>query len=246
MASLLFRQLFDQKSSTYTYIIADLVLKNAILIDTVREQFDRDSKLLDELGIKTLSLLNTHIHADHVTANHLFKLKFKSSATSYISKYYVSSDAKADKHIGEKDSVQLSKGGFKISFLHTPGHTEGCLSIVDHSHKRVFTGDTLLIRGCGRTDFQGGSADQLYQSIHEKLFKLPLDYTVYPAHDYNGRTASSIFEEINFNPRLTKTQAEFIKLMNELQLARPKMIDLAVPANLNCGLLHGDEIINDK
>lgn len=227
----IFRQFFDKNSSTYTYLIGDLTNKVAVLIDTVQEHVQRELTIIQELGFEKIYLLSTHIHADHVTGNALLKQKLETRAQSVVSKYY--QEARADIKVGEED--ELCFGQLKLNFLHTPGHTAGCISIVDHEHKRVFTGDTLLIRGCGRTDFQGGSPSQLYDSVHQKLFKLPEDYTVFPAHDYNGRTASSIGEEIKFNPRLGKSKDEFVDIMANLNLAYPKLIDLAVPRNLNCG-----------
>lgn len=231
MATRIFKQFFDKTSSTYTYLIGDLTDKSAVLIDTVKEQFDRDFETLKEFKFDKIFLLSTHVHADHVTGNALLKEKLADKAKSVISKYYT--NAKADLHIGEDDTINC--GSIKLNFLYTPGHTEGCISIVDHANGRVFTGDTLLIRGCGRTDFQGGDAAKLYDSVHKKLFSLPKYYNVYPAHDYKGKTSSSISEEIEFNPRLNKSKDEFINLMNNLNLAYPKLIDVAVPYNLNCG-----------
>lgn len=226
----IFRQFFDKQSSTYTYLIGDIANREAVLIDTVQECVKRDLEYIKEFNFDKIYLLSTHIHADHVTGNALIKQAIE--AKSYVPKHY-GDKAKADFYFGEED--QLICGDIKLNFLHTPGHTSGCMCIVDHENKRVFTGDTLLIRGCGRTDFQGGSSEQLYESVHNKLFKLPLDYTVYPAHDYNGRTASSIFEEKKFNPRLTKSKEEFSNIMSNLNLAYPKLMDIAVPRNFNCG-----------
>lgn len=229
--SQIFRQFFDKTSSTYTYLLADLSERAAILIDTVQEQADREFETLKELKINKVFLLSTHIHADHVTGNAILKDKLGKQAHSVISRYYPT--AKADIRVGEEDC--LTCGSMKLNFLSTPGHTEGCLSIVDHNNGRVFTGDTLLIRGCGRTDFQGGDSEKLYESITKKLFSLPKHYSVYPAHDYKGRTVSSIEEEMELNPRLNKSKDEFLSIMSNLNLAYPKLIDIAVPANLNCG-----------
>lgn len=233
----IFRQFFDAKSCTYTYLIGDLANKLAIFIDTVKEHVDRELTTIDEFKFEKIYLLSTHIHADHITGNALLKTKLGSRAQSIISKYY--GGARADRYVGEEDQLEL--GCFKLNFLHTPGHTAGCVCIVDHENQRVFTGDTLLIRGCGRTDFQGGNSSDLYESVHRKLFALPKTYTVYPAHDYKGRTATSIAEEIELNPRLTKTKGDFEKIMANLKLAYPKMMDIAVPANLNCGFWDCDE-----
>lgn len=227
----LFRQFFDRNSSTYTYLLVDLEARSAVFIDTVQEHIGRELQTISESKLEKIYLMSTHVHADHITGNWLLKKELGSAAKSVISKYY--NDAKADIKVGEDDTFSFGK--FKLNFLHTPGHTSGCLSIVDHQNKRVFTGDTLLIRGCGRTDFQGGSSEKLYESVHNKLYKLPSEYTVYPAHDYNGRTASSIGEEIKLNPRLNKSKEEFINIMKNLNLAYPKLIDVAVPQNLNCG-----------
>lgn len=231
MMNQLFRQYFDKTSSTYTYLLGDLRSKTAVLIDTVEEHANRELETIREFKFEKVFLLSTHIHADHITGNALLKDELGSNAQSVLSKYYTC--ARADIKVGEEDIFTF--GNYKLNFLHTPGHTSGCLSIVDHEFKRVFTGDTLLIRGCGRTDFQQGSSEQLYDSVHNKLFKLPSNYTVYPAHDYKGRTASSIGEELEFNPRLRKPKEEFVDLMANLNLAYPKLLDIAVPKNLNCG-----------
>lgn len=228
----IFRQYFDKNSCTYTYLLGDLTNKLAIFIDTVQDSSKRDLKTINEFNFDRIFLISTHVHADHITGNALLKEELgPARAVSIISKYY--GNAKADSYIGEKDTLQL--GCYRLECLHTPGHTSGCLSIVDHANRRVFTGDTLLIRGCGRTDFQGGSSEKLFESVHEKLFKLPRDYTVYPAHDYNGINCSSIGEEMELNPRLTRSKDDFIDIMSKLNLAYPKLIDLAVLRNLICG-----------
>lgn len=233
----IFRQFFDKTSSTYTYLLGDIPNRLAILIDTVQEQVSRELNTIREFGFERVYLLSTHIHADHITGNAILKKELgDSKASSYIARYYET--AKADNQVSEDKDLEI--GSYKLNFLHTPGHTTGCVCIVDHQNRRVFTGDTLLIRGCGRTDFQGGSSKTLYESVHNKLFKLPPDYTVYPAHDYNGRTASSIGEEIKFNPRLSKSQEEFVDIMASLNLAYPKLLDVAVPRNLNCGYANDD------
>lgn len=227
----IFRQFFDTQSSTYTYLLADLKTRVAVYIDTVQEHVKRELATAKEFKFEKIYLLSTHVHADHVTGNAMIKEALGEKAQSVLPVYY--KNARSDLKLGEEDELKF--GSFKLNFLYTPGHTSGCVCIVDHANKRVFTGDTLLIRGCGRTDFQGGSSEKLYESVHNKLFKLPHDYTVYPAHDYQGRTATSIGEEIEFNPRLTKSKEEFITIMANLNLAYPKLIDIAVPANLNCG-----------
>lgn len=236
-AKLLFRQLFDQTSCTYTYLLADVSARSAVLIDPVDTQIERDLKLLSELGLELRYALNTHAHADHISATGLLKQNLP-SLKSVIGK---ASAAKADILVSAADTVAFGDD-FKLQVIETPGHTEGCMSYYlpagDDHPGMVFTGDTLLIRGCGRTDFQGGSSQALYQSVKERLFTLPGDTVVYPAHDYQGLTASTIAEEIAYNPRLGKgkTFEDFKDIMANLKLAYPKMFDIAVPANLNCGI----------
>ena len=170
------------------------------------------------------------IAADHITGTGEMK-KLVDGMESVIS---AASKAKADVHLNDGDSITF--GRFTLKGVTTPGHTVGCMSYVLGDNEAVFTGDTLLIRGCGRTDFQGGSSENLYESVHGKLFTLPDTCKVYPAHDYKGRTMSTIGEEKAHNPRLTKSKAEFVELMGNLGLAYPKKIDVAVPANMVCGL----------
>ncbi|KAL0127162.1 hypothetical protein PUN28_005444 [Cardiocondyla obscurior] len=226
----LFRQLFDPISSTYTYLLADVNNKEAILIDPVIEWVDRDKTIVEELGLKLKYALNTHMHADHITGTgHLKHLL--PDCKSMISR---TSGAKADIFLEPYDQVQF--GRHQLRVLPTPGHTEGCVTYVCDEQGIAFTGDALLIRGCGRTDFQGGSATILYKSVHEKIFTLPRNYRLYPAHDYNGRTVTTVAEEKALNPRLSKSQEEFVQIMNNLNLPYPKMIDKAVPANKVCGL----------
>eukprot|EP00599_Poterioochromonas_sp_BG-1_P006054 CAMPEP_0173134862 /NCGR_PEP_ID=MMETSP1105-20130129/1547_1 /TAXON_ID=2985 /ORGANISM="Ochromonas sp., Strain BG-1" /LENGTH=380 /DNA_ID=CAMNT_0014046747 /DNA_START=134 /DNA_END=1276 /DNA_ORIENTATION=+ len=228
---LIFRQYFEGSSSTYTYLLADAKTREAILIDPVLETVDRDLQQIKDLGLELKYTLNTHLHADHITGSGQLKLR-SANAKSVIS---IHSGAQADIHIDEFDFVEF--GSWRVYAVATPGHTDGCISYVLDDLSRVFTGDTLLIRGCGRTDFQAGSADKLYSSIHEKLYRyLPDDCVVFPAHDYKGLTQSSIGEEKTLNPRLTKTREEFIQIMANLNLPKPKKIDEAVPANKVCGL----------
>ena len=170
------------------------------------------------------------MHADHVTSTGRIK-KFNLNVKSIISTV---SNANADIKVNEGDKITF--GDQELTCLSTPGHTDGCFSYVDHKNKFVFTGDALLVRGCGRCDFQQGSAHKLYESVHKKIFTLPDDYTVLPAHDYNGFTSSTVIEEKLNNPRLSKSKNEFISIMNNLQLDLPKLIDLAVPANMVCGI----------
>lgn len=237
-SKLLFRQLFEKESSTYTYLLADVSHpdKPALLIDPVDKTVDRDVNLIRELGLKLVYAMNTHVHADHVTGTGLIKSKVP-GAKSVISK---ASGSKADVLIEPGDRIPF--GDLFLEVRATPGHTSGCITYVtgdgpDQPHPRMaFTGDALLIRGCGRTDFQGGSSKQLYESVHSQIFTLPKDTLIYPAHDYKGFSVSTVGEEIVFNPRLSKDLEEFKKIMENLNLSYPKMMDIAVPANLVCGL----------
>jgi sulfur dioxygenase len=228
--NLLFQQLFDAQSSTYTYLLADGVSKEAVIIDPVLDMIERDLNLVRELGLKLKYVLDTHIHADHVTASG--RLRKETQAQIGVSRN--ANVTCADLKLGDGDEVTF--GPFKIRILETPGHTNCSVSYV--CEDKVFTGDTLLIRGCGRTDFQQGSAEKLYDSVTRKLFKLPLDMLVYPGHDYNGLTSSSIAMEMKHNPRLgqAKTKDEFKTIMANLHLPYPKMIDVALPANHACGI----------
>lgn len=227
---LLFRQLFEPESSTYTYLLADTSTKEAVLIDPVLETLDRDLTLLHELGFKLKVAVNTHCHADHITSTGLMKKRL-AGLKSAISKF---SGASADIHLSEGDKITFGKQ--YLTVVETPGHTDGCVTLVTGDRSMAFTGDALLIRGCGRTDFQQGSAKKLYQSIHQKIFTLPDHCLIYPGHDYKGQTASTVAEERKFNPRLTKSLEEFVDIMNNLNLPKPKKIDVSVPANLVCGV----------
>ncbi|XP_042457857.1 persulfide dioxygenase ETHE1 homolog, mitochondrial-like isoform X1 [Zingiber officinale] len=235
---LLLRQLFEKESSTYTYLLADLAHpdKPAVLVDPVDKTVDRDTNLVKELGLKLIYAMNTHVHADHVTGTGLIKKKMP-GVKSVISK---ASTAQADHLVDHADKIYF--GGLFLEVRATPGHTVGCVTYVtgdgpDQPHPRIaFTGDTLLIHGCGRTDFQGGSSHQLYQSVHSQIFTLPKDTLIYPAHDYKGFTVSTVGEELLYNPRLTKDEETFKSIMEDLKLTYPKMIDIAVPANMACGL----------
>jgi sulfur dioxygenase len=229
MRSLVFRQLFDTAgSSTYTYLLADRPGGDAVLVDPVVEQVDRDLKLVEDLGLKLKYVVNTHCHADHVTGSGLIKRKLP-GVRSVIAK---DSGAKADVHVAHGDRVEFGDAFLEVRA--TPGHTEGCLSYV--CDNMVFTGDALLVRGCGRTDFQGGSAETLYDSVHAQIFTLPDDTVVYPAHDYKGHRSSTVGEEKRLNPRLSKSKAEFVEIMGNLGLPYPKKIDEALPLNLVCGV----------
>lgn len=221
------RQLFDSESSTYTYLLADPATKQAALIDPVDNQIERDLKLIDELGFELVYVLETHVHADHVTA--AGELRRRTGARSAAS----SSGAPCiDLKLSDGDVLRL--GNLELQVIATPGHTDDSVSFVAHGH--VFTGDALLIRGTGRTDFQNGSAEQLYHSITRVLFALPDDTVVLPGHDYKGLSQSTIGEEKAHNPRLAgKSRDQFVSLMNNLALPPPKRLDVAVPANRACG-----------
>ena len=225
---MLFHQLFEIESSTYTYLLADETSKEAVIIDPVLETAERDLTLISELGLKILYSLETHIHADHVTGAAV--IRGRTSAKTALSR--ASGVACAD--ILLDDGSELSFGSHTLKAIATPGHTDTCMSY--YVEGRLFTGDALLIGGTGRTDFQQGSSDRLYESI-QKLFKLPPETLVYPAHDYKGQTVSKIEVEMKNNPRVGggKTKDEFKKIMSELKLADPKKIQIAVPANLKCG-----------
>ena len=231
---MLFRQLFDRQSSTYTYLIASARGREALIIDPVRELTDSYLGLIDQLDLKLVRAIDTHTHADHITA--LGDLR---SATDCITMMgeFTQAECVSD-HVSEGEVIDVD--GIRLRALYTPGHTNESFSFyLDHpALAAVFTGDVLLIRGSGRTDFQGGDAHRSWESITQKLFSLPDETLVYPAHDYKGWLVSSVFEEKHFNPRLAgKTEAEYVDIMNSLDLPDPKMMDIAVPANLACGQL---------
>lgn len=224
-----FFQLFEAESSTYTYLIADASSKEAALIDPVIETFERDLQLVSELNLKLKYTLETHIHADHITG--ASEIRKRTGALAAVSK-----ESKVEcADILLTDGQELNLGLKKIKVITTPGHTNTCISY--YFEGMVFTGDALLIRGTGRTDFQQGSSANLYDSVHQKLFTLPETTRVYPGHDYKGQTASTIALEKKFNPRLgsNKSKEDFVKIMAELKLALPKKINEAVPANMVCG-----------
>ncbi|KAM3960259.1 persulfide dioxygenase ETHE1, mitochondrial isoform 2-T2 [Aphomia sociella] len=225
-----FRQLFDPVSCTYTYLLGDKKTREAVIIDPVIEHAERDAGLIKELGFNLIYAMNTHMHADHVTGTG----KLKSLLPGTRSVIGKASGAEADIHIMEDDIVKF--GEHQLLVAATPGHTNGCLTYICKEQGIAFTGDTLLIRGCGRTDFQEGSSEALYKSVHQKIFTLPDHYTLYPAHDYKGLTATTVGEEKKYNPRLTKSMEDFVGIMNNLNLPYPKMIDKALPANRVCGI----------
>jgi glyoxylase-like metal-dependent hydrolase (beta-lactamase superfamily II) len=226
---MLFRQLFDSETSTYTYLIADERTKEAVLVDAVLEQVERDRQLLRELGLTLRYCLETHIHADHITATG--RLRELTGCQGIVPQ---NASAKcADRFLGDEEILRV--GEVEIKAIATPGHTDSHNAYLVNGH-RILTGDALLIRGCGRTDFQSGDAAVLYHSITQKLFALPEETLVYPGHDYRGHAASTIGEEKQYNPRFVgKTKASFIELMAGLNLPNPKKIMEAVPANERCG-----------
>ena len=245
---MLFRQLYEPESSTYTYLIGCRDTGRAVLIDPVMETVDRDLEALQEFGLELAYTLDTHIHADHVTS----ACRLRSLTGCKIA--YPAADALGCADVGVSEDSPLSFGSIKLEALFTPGHTDGHNSYVFEATGalRVFTGDALLIDGCGRTDFQNGDAATLYRSVTEKLFTLPDDGLIYPAHDYNHRHVSTVAQERERNPRLAgKTVEEFIAIMNGLNLPYPKKIDAAVPANRLCGACPTDlpeeaEMVDDK
>src|ERR1700757_4887054 len=233
-APMIFRQLFDSVSGTYTYLLASRHGGEALIIDPVLEKVDRYLQLVKELDLRLVKAVDTHLHADHITG--LGALRDRTHCITVMGE-----QTKADvvsMRLGEGDKLTIE--GLALDVIYTPGHTDDSYSFV--MPDRVFTGDTLLIRGTGRTDFQNGDPRQQYESIFGRLLKLPEATLVYPAHDYKGDTVSTIGEEKAFNPRLqVKSVDEYVGLMNNLKLANPKMMDVAVPANMKVGL-HQEEV----
>lgn len=221
------RQLLDHDTNTYTYLLADRKSREAILIDPVIENVVRDLNLINELDCKLTYSLDTHVHADHITASG--SLRHQTGCQTGVSIH--AGIGCADLPLKEGDVLKL--GDTEIKIIETPGHTNTCISYITDKH--AFTGDSLLIRGCGRTDFQQGDAGKLYDGIHKKLYSLPDDTLVCPGHDYHGLTISTIKEEKAFNPRLKLTRDAFIQFMGNLNLPHPKNIQQALPANMQCG-----------
>ena len=237
--TLVFRQLHDSTSSTYTYLLGDPQLREAVLIDPVLELARRDDALLRELGLELIYTLDTHVHADHVTAAWLLK----QTTGSRIALAADSGAEGIDLPLRHGDLIRF--GSRHLEARATPGHTNGCMTFVLDDRSMAFTGDALLIRGAGRTDFQQGSAAALYRSIKEQIFPLPDDCVLYPAHDYRGLTCSSVGEEKRFNPRIgaARSERDFVGFMANLRLPHPKLMDVAVPANLKCGHIGATEAV---
>ncbi|MGF6753428.1 sulfur dioxygenase [Paraburkholderia sp. GAS42] len=229
---LIFRQLFDQQSSTYTYLFADSATREAVLVDPVFEQVRRDTALIDELGLRLLYTIDTHVHADHVTGAWMLKQR----TGSQIAISAASGAEGADRYLHDGDRCEF--GTRYLEVRATPGHTNGCISLVLDDETMALTGDCLLIRGTGRTDFQKGDAHAMFRAIHDQIFTLPETCLLYPAHDYRGLTVTSVGEERRFNPRLGGELCEddFTGYMTNLRLPHPRQIDIAVPANLKCGV----------
>ena len=228
---LIFRQLFDPQSSTYSYLLADGTTNVAVLIDPVFEQARRDAALIQELGLDLVATIETHVHADHVTAAWLHHRALGCDIVVSAA----GGAAGADRQLAHGDRIVF--GSRHLEARATPGHTHGCMTFVLDDESRAFTGDCLLIRGSGRTDFQQGDARAMYQSVRMQILTLPGDCLLYPAHDYRGLTVTSVAEERRFNPRLGGDigEADFVGFMNNLGLPHPKLIDIAVPANLLVG-----------
>ncbi|TAN53327.1 MAG: MBL fold metallo-hydrolase [Methylococcaceae bacterium] len=226
---MIFEQLFDEDTSTYTYFLCCERTRQAVLIDPVLSEQDNYLHLLKKHNAQLVYTLETHVHADHVTAAASLRAMLCSRSVVHQDGGAACADVLV------KDGDELSVGDLKIRVLHTPGHTNGCVSYVVDD--KVFTGDALLIGGCGRTDFQQGDPGKLYDSIHEKLFSLPPETRVYPGHDYRGNTVSTIEQEMHCNERLgrERSRESFIQLMNNLKLDLPRHIHSAVPANQACG-----------
>lgn len=226
---MIFRQIFDHESSTYTYLVAERRGGEALLIDPVLARTAQYVQLVEELGLKLVMAVDTHIHADHVTA--LGELREQTDCATAMGQ--MSRTECVSLHFREGD--RLNVDGIGLEVLYTPGHTDDSYSFL--MPDRIFTGDTLLIRGTGRTDFQNGDPAAQYDSLFHKLLRLPSETLVYPAHDYNGMTVSTIREEAQWNPRLQVSgKDEYVAMMNGLELDDPRLMDIAVPANRACGL----------
>ena len=225
---MLFHQLFDINSSTYTYLIASAKGREALIIDPVLENIEQYIKLLNELDLKLVKVIDTHIHADHITA--ASKLKDATNCTTIMGEHTPSDTVE----IKVKDDEIIYVDKLEIKVIYTPGHTKDSYSFLMNDY--LFSGDTLLINGTGRTDFQGGNSEDSYNSIFNRLLKLPEETLLYPAHDYNGQTVSTIGKEKKFNPRLQVNSVnEYIDIMNNLNLSKPKLMDINVASNIKLG-----------
>ena len=235
---MIFRQIFDSTSSTYTYLISSGKGREALIIDPVLEKVDQYLKLLNELELKLVKVIDTHIHADHISG--IAELRDKTNCVTVMGDK-TTADVVAMK-VSDDEIIKID--GINIKALYTPGHTSESFSFL--MDDRVFTGDALLIKGTGRTDFQNGNPKDSYHSLFGKLLKLPDETLVYPAHDYKGETVSTIIEEKKFNPRLQVSSIdEYVEIMNNLNLPDPKMMDIAVPSNLNLGIDFNRQKVNN-
>lgn len=232
---MILRQLWDEESYTFTYLLADCNASQAILIDPVSGQMPQYERILSELDLNLVAALDTHVHADHVTA--LGKLRTAFGCKTYLGRGgdVVCSDNSLE------DGMDIRFGGYVLSVLYTPGHTDDshCFYVKDEANSYLFTGDTLLLRGTGRTDFQNGSSEALYDSLYDRVLVHDDDTIVCPGHDYKGWTSSTIGEEKAHNPRLQFSKPDFIDFMDKLDLPNPKFMDVAVPANKQCGNVLG-------
>jgi glyoxylase-like metal-dependent hydrolase (beta-lactamase superfamily II) len=229
---MIFRQLFDPETCTYTYLLGDERTREAVLIDSVREQGERDRTLLAELELRLLYTLETHVHADHVTASGWLRQTLGSRVVVGAETGVENAD------VALADGTGIRFGGHWLEARHTPGHTSGCVTYVCSAAGMAFTGDALLIRGCGRTDFQQGDPRRLFRSVRERILGLPEDTLLYPGHDYRGCSVTTVAEEKRYNARLglARSEDEFVEIMRGLRLAYPRRMDEAVPANLRSGL----------
>jgi sulfur dioxygenase len=235
----LFRQLLDPETSTWTYLLADDETREAVLIDPVREQTARDVEVVEQLGLRLLYALETHVHADHVTGGGELRRRLGCRLVVGVHAGVLTADVR----VGEGDAIHF--GRHTLVVRETPGHTSGCVSYLCLEEGMAFTGDALLIRGCGRTDFQQGDAPTLYASVRDKLLSLPDATRLYPGHDYRGRTVTTVAEERRYNPRLgdAQTLEQFVALMGRLNLPYPRRMEEALPANLASGVTEPEALM---
>ncbi len=235
---MIFRQLFDSASSTYTYLLGCADSRDAVVIDPVFEQYNRDSALIRELDLKVRYVLDTHVHADHVTGAWLMRQEL--GAQTVLSAHAGARNV----DIGVDHGDVLAFGNCSLAVRATPGHTDGCITYVSNDKSMAFTGDCLMIRGAGRTDFQAGDAHRMWRSIREQIFSLPDTCLIYPGHDYHGRTVSTVAEEKRYNPRIggEAREEDFVGYMDNLGLPHPRLLQIAVPANLAGGRPDDDHV----